>query len=177
MKRTLKIGSLLFVLVSLLALSQCVLISDYNYLSFENTEGVIVVESALPDDGGLYMDPMPIRYKIDRPTYSISIELGRHKYIPSVLISALGNDGNMLEIEGLSQSKCISFSEGAMPNGLEFEWTLPMYSIRPECRTSELSMKESYLAFKVVEPNGTVHEERLPFEVTRNGYNVTIDAI
>ncbi|MEN8723584.1 MAG: hypothetical protein ABF335_11945 [Alphaproteobacteria bacterium] len=175
-KISMLIGLLLLLFIGL-ALGRVVSFPDYYYLSFENGEDIEVLERRIPIENGYSMVPIPYQFQLKRPNYTLSMKLGSHRYLPTVLIDAVGVDGRRLVVEGKDNSRCTDFTLLTYNKLLEFKWSWPRSSRHIECNAQKTSDLRGTMELTLRDENGAVYEESLQFSLKRNGNFVSIDTL
>ncbi len=177
MKKVSMLIGLLLLLFFGLALGRVVSFPDYYYLSFESGEDIEVLERRIPIEDGFSMVPIPYQLQLKRPNYTLSLKLGSHRYLPTVLVDAVGVDGRRLVVEGKDNSRCTDFTLLSHDKFLEFKWSWPRSSGHIECNAQKTSDLRGTMELTLRDENGATYEEALQFSLKKNGYLVSIDAL
>lgn len=156
--------------------------TDYYYISLVEVEGIEVGATGVADyPASLFHDPMPIKYRLERGSYALEFELDMSAFQPTVWVGGKTYEGDDLRVVGVETHQCGSWShlpyrtQGKLD---EFYWS-PITWTEPPCLPAPLSDAGPHaMVFSVVGPGGEVlGEERIPFEVVRNGTVVYWDAV
>ena len=139
------------------------------YLSFENVDGITVESRAEPELEDLMLaSEIPVGYSLQRPGYSLILEIERNSFRPRARIGLRGGSGLRL----VARPRFAMRPGRAAPCGgydqvsnagqeLLFSWS--------RCG-DDAAASEFVVAFDVLDGTGTVvGEERLPFELKRDG--------
>lgn len=147
------------------------------YLSFEKVDGITVESRAEPELENLMLaSKIPVAYSLERPGYSLVVEIERTSFRPRARFSVRGgHDLRLVARPRLAMrpgraAPCGGYDEVA--NGakkLLFSWSICGDDAAPS---------EYVVAFDVVDATGViVREERLPFELKRDGIYWATDSL
>lgn len=146
--------------------------SRYRYVSLENYGDAQIVDrgEVTPGQRTFFVGELPIRYRVERPAYTVVIELSRNAEFPKVelLVQPLGKRTVEFAKKGeVGVPECVNYGQFG-----EFRW---QYFITCESGFDEL---DKVIRFNVRDLEGNLlGEEAIPYEVKRDGFFYYIDAI
>ena len=156
--------------------------TDYYYISLVEVEGIEVSATGVADyPASLFHDPMPIKYRLKRGLYTLEFEVDTSAFQPTVWVGGRTLEGGGLRVVGVETHRCEGWSHfSSRTRGKldEFYWVPTKKTERPCLPVPPSDTGFHAMVFSVVGPEGEVlGEERIPFEVLRNGTVVYWDAV
>lgn len=147
-------------------------VEPYRYISLADTPGLQQVEARQPELSGLYFaGDMPVRYELRRPGYAVEIMVPEGSYLPAIELSIDSADLRLVPADAEVPPAPIFcgawYPDPADPARLQFGWS-------PNCD----SEPPWGLTFFVTDDSGEqLGEEKLRFQLERNGWLVLVDAV
>lgn len=163
-------------LLTLFLASRAVFVHQYSYLSFEGIEGAAVTMYGDSKVADIFDRTMPMAYRIERPSYTILLMVDGDNLNPNILVSGAWQDGTPLLIRGIPAGPCGNFMQSGYVDRLELQWYRPWTDEVSDCSGQNLPMEQSLLILHIRSSHDDPVEERLPFEIRKNGYRLEIDA-
>ena len=170
---TLSIMAALF----LLFLSQVIKLLPFSYLDFSDGPDVVIAAHG-GQDVLFFADSMPIAYRVERPTYTVVIEVEFVSGDPRVEVTVEDDETEFL-LRSNDSDHCARFwslDEG-LRDYLTFYWRGADEKSETSCESAQFGSDELTMSFQVQDQAGAVFDERLPFKLVRNGYYLWIDAL
>lgn len=154
---------------------------DYYYISFEDTPDIKILAYGNATISKLELhESMPVDYELNRDRYTIFIDVDQTSKRPASFIRAKNLEGLDLKVRVITDgSKCGGFDFLTVnvkdDEFLRYEW---WGFIKAECLNKEISADERTISFHVIDnAENLLGEERLSFELIKNGIYIEQDAI
>lgn len=154
---------------------------EFHYISLEKIEGICIKSLGRLNRSDIKADhDMPMRYELKRRNYLLVFEVDSYHW-PNLLVSPRSPNGDGLILEPIKIGKCSYLDDPYYEmDGMEAWRYVWMGDSWPDCpaKDGESYPPHQIIGFRVKNREGDVlGEERLPFDLVRNGFYYVIDAI
>ena len=161
----------------------------FHYISLEKIEGICIKSLGRLNRSDIKEDhDMPMRYELKRENYLLVFEVGDY-HRPNLLVSPRSPNGDSLMLEPIKIGNCSYLDDPYNDylddpyyemDGMEawrYVW-IPSSDSNCPAKDGESYPPHQIIGFRVKNREGDVlGEERLPFDLVRNGFYYEIGAI